>query len=133
MIRILQTGKSVANITCNLPLRRSSVRYFTNPQGYDGIVLGAYTDGEITLANTSTHHIQSSTRNKILGQLKRSNFKKVGDVRLLYGVGDVDQVAVVSLGNKHEATQDRASIMETARSAVSTIKEGLFHTTLQYA
>ncbi|KAG2217987.1 hypothetical protein INT45_006241 [Circinella minor] len=119
MNRILQAGKSIAGVTCNSPLRRTGVRYFTNPQCYDGIVLGAYTDGELTLANTSTQHIQSSTRNKILEQLKKSNFKKVGDVRLLYGVGDVDQVAVVSLGNKHEATQDHSSIMETARSAAA--------------
>ncbi|KAI9251471.1 cytosol aminopeptidase family, catalytic domain-containing protein [Phascolomyces articulosus] len=116
MFRLLKT---TAIRTHTSSLRYQSVRYFSNPQRYDAIVLGAYTDGEITLTNTNNQHVSDATRHILLEQLKTSHFKKAGDVRLFYGVGNVDQVAVVSLGNKQEATQDCAVTMETARSAAA--------------
>jgi len=80
------------------------VRLFTNQQGYDAIVLNAYSEsGRIALPESA--HISQSTRNSILEQLKLSNFKKADDVRVLYNVGGVKQVAVVSLGDRKQLTQ----------------------------
>ena len=45
-----------------------------------------------------------------------SNFKKAGDVRTLYNVGGMKQVAIVSLGEQSVAQKDE---QEAARRAVS--------------
>ncbi|KAI9485018.1 cytosol aminopeptidase family, catalytic domain-containing protein [Zychaea mexicana] len=112
MFRIFQAGKSVASY--NKVQFRNGLRHFTNQQNYDAIVLGAYTD-ELALANTSDH-ISQSTRNSILEQLSASNFSKADDLRMLYNVGGISQVAVVSLGDK-KSNQNQAAVLETARRA----------------
>lgn len=90
-------------------------RLFTNASNYDALVLGSYTDAE-QITFSASRDITSSTRQTLVEQLAASGFKKEGDVRVLYNVGGVKQVAVVSLGKqgKDEATQ-----LEQARKAVS--------------
>ncbi|KAI8390887.1 cytosol aminopeptidase family, catalytic domain-containing protein [Radiomyces spectabilis] len=101
------------------PLRATSfqTRLFTNTQQYDAIVLGAYTDGP-KVALAASEGITSATRQTILDQLAVANFKKAGDVRVLYNVGGVKQVAVVSLGKSLPADQE-AKAMESARTAAA--------------
>ncbi|KAI9311235.1 cytosol aminopeptidase family, catalytic domain-containing protein [Dichotomocladium elegans] len=114
MFRLLQGARSVSTHYHLLNRAHTAgVRSFTNAQGYDALVLGAYTD-ELALATTSG--ISQSTRNNILEQLSVSNFSKPGDVRLLYNVGGVKQVAIVSLGSKKESSSDTAKL-ELARKS----------------
>ncbi|KAI8140062.1 cytosol aminopeptidase family, catalytic domain-containing protein [Fennellomyces sp. T-0311] len=114
MFRVFQAGKFVATRST---ASKICTRQFTNHHGYDALVLGAYTN-DVALSNTSDH-ISHSTRNSIVEQLSVSNFTKAGDVRLLYNVGGMKQVAVVSLGKKSEAKTDQATTLETARRAVA--------------
>lgn len=108
-------------------LTRRSVRFFTNAQQYDGLVLGAYTDGKNGVVLPAAKDISAATQSHLIEQLAASNFKKSGDVRLLYNVGGVKQVAVVSLGPKPAHTSKtnpitrQAHVLETARNAVSRI------------
>nr|AME15516.1 leucyl aminopeptidase [Actinomucor elegans] len=92
-------------------------RLFTNTQGYDALVLGAYTgteNGSIRL--TAQKDISQKTRQLIEDQLQLSNFKKAGDVRTLYNVGGIKQVAVVSLGPQDNVKDNE---QEAARRATA--------------
>ncbi|KAJ8653173.1 hypothetical protein O0I10_011222 [Lichtheimia ornata] len=91
------------------------VRFFTNPHGYDALVLGAYNN----LNLTATQGISDSTRNQILEQLSSSNLTKKDDVRLLYNVGGIKQLAVVSLGEKPESNMSQDVALETARRSTA--------------
>lgn len=93
------------------------VRHFTNPHGYDALVLGAYNNSDLHL--TATQGISDSTRNQILEQLSTSNFTKKDDVRLLYNIGGIKQLAVVSLGDKPKSSMSQDVALETARRSVS--------------
>ncbi|KAI7885453.1 cytosol aminopeptidase family, catalytic domain-containing protein [Mucor mucedo] len=84
-------------------------RLFSNIQCYDSLVLGAYTEnGTATL--TASKDISKKVHNLIEEHLRVSNFKKAGDVRTLYNIGGMKQVAIVSLGKKSEVqdTQEAA-------------------------
>ncbi|KAI8141786.1 cytosol aminopeptidase family, catalytic domain-containing protein [Fennellomyces sp. T-0311] len=101
--------------TVRRPATAVQRRFFSNAEKYDALVLGAYTDGDaITLS--ATQGISSATQNTVLEQLAASSFKKAGDVRTLYNVGGVKQVAVVSLGKKKESST-QAERLESARTA----------------
>jgi aminopeptidase len=103
------------------------VRLFTNKQGYDSLVLNAFTDtGSLTLPESA--YISQATRTSILEQLKLSNFKKAGDVRVLYNVGGVKQVAVVNLGDRKSLTQGdnlEGKRLDAARTAVRILRYSL--------
>jgi aminopeptidase len=103
------------------------VRLFTNKQGYDSIVLNAFTDaGSLTLPESA--YISQATRTSILEQLKLSNFKKAGDVRVLYNIGGVKQVAVVNLGDRKSLTQGdnlEGKRLDAARTAVRILRYSL--------
>ena len=88
-------------------------RLFHNAQGYDSIVLGAYNGDSIRL--TASKHVSGDTKQLIEEQLKASHFKKAGDVRTLYNVGGVKQVAIVGLGKEADIKDKQ----EAARKAVS--------------
>ncbi|KAI8090138.1 cytosol aminopeptidase family, catalytic domain-containing protein [Gilbertella persicaria] len=88
-------------------------RLFNNTQGYDSIVLGAYTGDNISL--TATEHISEKTKQLIREQLAASNLKKAGDVRTLYNISGVKQVAVVGLGKEAEIKDKQ----EAARRATA--------------
>jgi aminopeptidase len=96
------------------------VRLFTNKNNYDAVVLDAYSDnGRLALSQSS--HISNATRTSILEQLKHSNFKNAGDVRVLYNVGGVKQIAIVNLGEIKQLTQGdnvAGKRLEAARNAV---------------
>lgn len=94
---------------------KRQVRHFSNPQGYDALVLGTYSDLQLT----ATQGISSSTRNQILEQLSVANLTKKDDVRLLYNVGGIKQLAVVSLGEKPTGNTSQDTALETARRSVS--------------
>lgn len=94
---------------------KRQVRHFSNPQGYDALVLGTYSDLQLA----ATQGISSSTRNQILEQLSASNLTKKDDVRLLYNVGGIKQLAVVSLGEKPTDNTSQDTALETARRSVS--------------
>lgn len=105
------------------PTTYRSLRYFSNAENLDAIVLGAYTDsGNISFP--AAQSIAANTQKKLQEQLVASNLKKAGDVRLLYNVDGVKQVAVVSLGKKPEAAKPHETL-EAARKAVS-MQSGLF-------
>lgn len=98
-----------------IPTRRHIIqtttkRFFTNTQNYDSLVLGAYTGDSVRL--TASKDISSKTKQLIQDQLELSHFKKAGDVRTLYNIGGINQVAVVSLGSQIKDEQ------ESARQAV---------------
>jgi len=105
-----------------LPLARSRCitttqhvgrRFFSNKQGFDSLVLGAYTSDKPAL---TTQQVSSKTRDLLQSQLALSKFKKAGDVRLFYNVGGVKQVAVVSLGDK--GSKNPHEEQESVRMAV---------------
>lgn len=90
-------------------------RLFSNVQNYDALVLGAYTDtNAVTL--TANKDISSETSQLIQEQLRVSNFSKPGQVRTLYNVGGMKQVAIVSLGKESEVKENTA---EAARRATA--------------
>jgi aminopeptidase len=103
------------------------VRLFNNKQGYDSLVLNAFTDtGSLALPESA--YISQATRTSILEQLKLSNFKKAGDVRVLYNVGGVKQVAVVNLGDRKSLTQGdnlEGKRLDAARTAVRILRYSL--------
>lgn len=78
-------------------------RFFSNKQGFDSLVLGAYSEPSCQL---TTQHISNTTKKLLEDQLKSSNFKKANDTRIFYNVGGVNQVAIVSLGKKRQNEQD---------------------------
>ena len=92
-------------------------RFFSNVEKYDALVLGAYTDAE-KIAFSATQDISSATQKVLLEQLAASSFKKAGDVRTLYNIGGVKQVAVVSLGKKKDTDKGEAQQLASARMAV---------------
>lgn len=91
-------------------------RLFTNTQNYDALVLNAFTNKEGQVSLAASKDISQKTKGLIEEQLKVSNFKKAGDVRTLYNVGGMKQVAIVSLGEQSVAQKDE---QEAARRAVS--------------
>lgn len=93
-------------------LKTTGRRLFSNTQGFDSLVIGAYTE-----TPQLTTHVSNETRNLIQSQLALSNFKKAGDVRVFYDIGGVKQVAVVSLGDKKNTNENDEQ--ESVRSAVS--------------
>ncbi|ORY93196.1 cytosol aminopeptidase family, catalytic domain-domain-containing protein [Syncephalastrum racemosum] len=120
MVRMLFAGSPnlfVARHCVRTQLNRAYVRHFSNPQKYDGLVLGAYTDhSKVTLAGT--RGVSDATQSSLLQQLEVSNFKKAGDVRVLYNLGGVQQVAVVSLGEQPKSPSEAVQL-EAARRATS--------------
>ena len=88
-------------------------RFFSNKQGFDSLVIGAYSAKEPLL---TTQHVSQQTRDLIQRQLATSNFKKLGDTRIFYNLDGIGQVAVVSLGEKQ---QDGPKRQENVRMAVS--------------
>ncbi|KAI9315852.1 cytosol aminopeptidase family, catalytic domain-containing protein [Dichotomocladium elegans] len=93
---------------------RVAHRFISNAQGYDAVVLKAYTDAN-QISLSAPHVLSADTRRSILDQLTASGFKNEGDLRILYNVGSVKQVAVVSVGKK-DTTSDA---MEQARKAAA--------------
>ncbi|KAG1078876.1 hypothetical protein G6F42_024040 [Rhizopus arrhizus] len=87
----------LARSRCITTTQHASRRFFSNKQGFDSLVLGAYASEKPTL---TTQQVSSKTRDLLQSQLALSKFKKAGDVRLFYNVGGIKQVAVVSLGDK---------------------------------
>ncbi|CAM0142756.1 hypothetical protein VKS41_002684 [Umbelopsis sp. WA50703] len=109
------------------------VRLFTNKNNYDAVVLDAYSDnGRLALSQSS--HISNATRTSILEQLKHSNFKNAGDVRVLYNVGGVKQIAIVNLGEIKQLTQGdnvAGKRLEAARNAAATGVKALLNQGVQ--
>ncbi|OBZ90599.1 Cytosol aminopeptidase [Choanephora cucurbitarum] len=88
-------------------------RFFSNKQGFDSLVIGAYSAKEPLL---TTQHVSQQTRDLIQRQLATSNFKKLGDTRIFYNLDGIGQVAVVSLGEKQ---QDGPKRQENVRMATA--------------
>ncbi|KAG1051687.1 hypothetical protein G6F43_006126 [Rhizopus delemar] len=99
-------------------------RFFSNKQGFDSLVLGAYSEPSCQL---TTQHISNTTKKLLEDQLKSSNFKKVNDTRIFYNVGGVNQLAIVSLGKKGQSEQDRVR-MATALGIQALQKQGAKYT-----
>ncbi|KAI7859513.1 cytosol aminopeptidase family, catalytic domain-containing protein [Circinella umbellata] len=114
MSRILLGRLSSVRRTSTIP--KFQRRLFSNAEKYDALVLGAYTDAE-EIAFSATPDISSATQKVLLEQLAASSFKKAGDVRTLYNVGGVKQVAVVSLGKKEDTDKGEAQQLASARMA----------------
>ncbi|KAF1796613.1 cytosol aminopeptidase family, catalytic domain-containing protein [Mucor lusitanicus] len=103
-------------------------RFFSNKQGFDSLVLGAYTSEKPAL---TTQQVSSKTRDLLQSQLALGKFKKAGDVRLFYNVGGVKQVAVVSLGDKCSQSphEEQESVrMATAIGIQALQKQGAVYT-----
>jgi aminopeptidase len=96
-------------------IRANTRRFFSNKQGFDSLVIGAYTSKSQPLL--TTQQVSNETRKRIQSQLALSQFKKAGDVRVFYNVGGVKQVAVVSLGDKEVKNQHEEQ--ESVRMAVT--------------
>ncbi|KAG1161086.1 hypothetical protein G6F37_003393 [Rhizopus arrhizus] len=99
-------------------------RFFSNKQGFDSLVLGAYSEPSCQL---TTQHISNTTKKLLEDQLKSSNFKKANDTRIFYNVGGVNQVAIVSLGKKRQNEQDSVR-MATALGIQALQKQGAKYT-----
>ncbi|KAI8382391.1 cytosol aminopeptidase family, catalytic domain-containing protein [Blakeslea trispora] len=95
-------------------------RSFHNTQGYDSIVLGAYNGDTIRL--TANKHISHNTKQLIEEQLKASHFKKAGDIRTLYNVGGVKQVAIVGLGKEADIKDKQEAARKAAALGLHTLK-----------
>ncbi|KAI9362354.1 cytosol aminopeptidase family, catalytic domain-containing protein [Pilaira anomala] len=96
-------------------------RLFSNVQRYDSLVLGAYTEnGTATL--TASRDISKKVHNHIEEQLRVSNFKKAGDVRTLYNIGGMKQVAIVSLGKKSEVVDTQEAARRATALGLHTLK-----------
>jgi aminopeptidase len=93
----------------------SNRRLFSNKQGFDSLVIGAYTE----TPQLTTHNVSNETRNLIQSQLALSKFKKAGDIRVFYNVGGIKQVAVVALGDKKSTNEHLEQ--ESVRVAVKYI------------
>ncbi|KAG0166800.1 bleomycin hydrolase [Apophysomyces sp. BC1034] len=117
MSRILFGRVAAASRTVGIKPHVSQIRLFTNSQQYDALVLGAYTDASSPITLSAAQDISAETRHKVLEQLAASNFKKAGDTRLLYNIGGVKQVAVVSLGKQSVVAANGAA--ESARTAAA--------------
>ena len=92
-----------------------SKRLFSNTQGYDGLVLGAFTEKNGAATLTAHKEISQKTHQLLQEQLKASKFDKAGLVRTFYNVGGVKQVAIVSLGEKDKVKD----MQEAARKATA--------------
>lgn len=98
------------------PITYRNLRYFSNADNLDAIVLGAYTgSGNITFP--AAQSISANTQKQLQEQLAASNLKKAGDVRLLYNVDGIKQIAVVSLGEEPQVAKPHETL-EAARKAV---------------
>ncbi|CAO3685501.1 unnamed protein product [Rhizopus microsporus] len=98
-------------------------RFFSNKQGFDSLVIGAYTEP----CQLTTPHASSATRQFLEEQLKLTQFKKKHDVRTFYNLGGVSQVAVVSLGKKEEVEAETVR-MATAIGIQTLQKQDVKHT-----
>jgi len=125
--------RTATRYTWRRPRNIGQVRLFTNTQGYDAIVLNASSDsGRLSLAESQL--ISQSTRSTILEQLSVSNFKKPGDVRVLYNVGGVKQVAVVNLGDRKQLNQGdnlEGKRLDAARTAAAIGVKALLNQNVQ--
>ncbi|KAI7902628.1 cytosol aminopeptidase family, catalytic domain-containing protein [Cokeromyces recurvatus] len=115
MFKLRTTGIVLSRQFALHQQRLVSKRFFTNTQGYDALVLGAYTSKDGIARLTATQDISQQTKHLIEDQLKLSNFKKAGDVRTLYNVGGIKQVAVVSVGSQTNTRDEK----EAARRATA--------------
>ncbi|KAI9258636.1 cytosol aminopeptidase family, catalytic domain-containing protein [Helicostylum pulchrum] len=96
-------------------------RLFSNVQRYDSLILGAYTEnGTATL--TASRDISKKVHNHIEEQLRASNFKKAGDVRTLYNIGGMKQVAIVSLGKKSDVVDTQEAARRATALGLHTLK-----------
>ncbi|ORX53059.1 hypothetical protein DM01DRAFT_1336243 [Hesseltinella vesiculosa] len=107
----------------SLPRSAITKRWFSNAKQFDALVIGAYTDGKKVVFPASKD-MTSQTQSSIAEQLVASHFKKPGDCRLLYNVGGVKQVAVVSLGPEQsniisDPVRQQAKTLERARNAIA--------------
>ncbi|CAO3667180.1 unnamed protein product [Rhizopus stolonifer] len=105
-------------------LNKKWIRTFSNKQGFDSLVLGAYSEPSCQLA---TKHVTTATRKLIENQLVLTNFKKLNDTRIFYNVGGISQVAVVSLGKKKENEREVVR-MATATGIRALQKQGAKYT-----
>ncbi|KAL7320869.1 hypothetical protein PS15m_000714 [Mucor circinelloides] len=118
----------LARSRCITTTQHASRRFFSNKQGFDSLVLGAYASEKPTL---TTQQVSSKTRDLLQSQLALSKFKKAGDVRLFYNVGGIKQAAVVSLGDKGNKSphQEQESVrMATAIGIQALQKQGAVYT-----
>ncbi|KAI9476353.1 MAG: cytosol aminopeptidase family, catalytic domain-containing protein [Benjaminiella poitrasii] len=110
--------------------QKTTRRFFSNKQGFDSLVIGSYTTETTPLL--TTEQVTNKTRETIQNQLALSNFKKAGDIRLFYNVGGIQQVAVVSLGEKSskrtEHEEQESVRMATAIGIQALQKQGAKHT-----
>ncbi|RUS34281.1 hypothetical protein BC938DRAFT_481474 [Jimgerdemannia flammicorona] len=114
-------------------------RHFINTPTYDAIVLNAYADqrgaaasaANATIELSATADLTPQTRADILDRLSASGAKaKLGEVRVLYNIGGMKQVAVVGIGKREELEGGKARkqlteeelegrVMERARIAAA--------------
>ncbi|KAI7905868.1 cytosol aminopeptidase family, catalytic domain-containing protein [Cokeromyces recurvatus] len=112
---------------------KSGRRLFSNKQGFDSLVMGVYTTTtDLTSPLLTTQQVSNKTRQVIQQQLAGSNFKNAGDIRMLYNVGGIKQLAVVSLGEnstkKNEYEQQENVRMATAIGLQALQKQGAKYT-----
>ncbi|KAG1463366.1 hypothetical protein G6F56_005299 [Rhizopus delemar] len=94
-----------------LVTRQGSIpKRFFSTRGFDAVLVGASVRNN--QPKLRTLDISTETQHIVENQLGISGFKKAGDVRVLYNVNGVNQVAVVCVDDKNGAK-------ETARRAVS--------------
>lgn len=96
-------------------------RLFSNAQRYDALVLGAHTEnGAIRL--TASKDISSKILSAMEEQLRASEFKKVDQVRTLYNLGGMKQVAIVSLGEKSKMKDPQEAARRATALGLHTLK-----------
>ncbi|CEP07846.1 hypothetical protein [Parasitella parasitica] len=118
----------VQRITNITSIKQPICRFFSNKQGFDSLVLGAYISEKPIL---TTQQVSTKTRDMLQSQLALSQFKKAGDVRLFYNVGGIKQVAIVSLGdksNKNPHKEQESVRMATAIGIQTLQKQGAAYT-----
>lgn len=103
------------------PQQYMTRRLFSNAQRYDALVLGAHTDnGAIRL--TASKDISGKTLSAIEEQLHASQFKKADQVRTLYNLGGMKQVAIVSLGEKSKMKDPQEAARRATALGLHTLK-----------
>ncbi|CAG8648126.1 2709_t:CDS:2, partial [Funneliformis mosseae] len=90
--------------------------------GFDAIVLGAYKDG--SLSEVASKEISEKVQTNIKQQLQYAGAKgKLGEVRVLYGVGSEEglpsKMAVVGLGTKKDSPEELRDSLDKARVAAA--------------
>lgn len=89
---------------------RQTTRLFSTAKRFDAVIVGASVQNK--KPTIETLDISQETRQLIEHQLSASNFKKKDDVRVLYDIKGLKQVAIVGI------EQEKKNEPETARRAV---------------